>query len=441
MAEFFLMPQASPTMEFGVLLKWRKAEGDRLAPQDVIAEVETDKAAMEIEVFDPAWLLKILVPAGAEVPAGRPIAVLGARPDEDIGPLLATLGGAPAAPAPAAPAPAPAPAEAPPAAALAPPVAPSAEPLTGVTPYAWMGEAVVDAIMELPEWGGAEVIAAGRSRAAPAARKMALEKGLSIDQIAGSGPRGRVLRADVEKAATARPAPAPAAPPAPPAGEQVRNSQMRKTIARRLKQAWQEAPAFYLTARFDCDALVAFREQLKAAGLKVSYNDILIKACGRALKDVPAVNASWSDEAITRHAGAHIGVAVALPDGLITPVVRDADQKGLVGISDEMRALAARARDRKLQPDEYTGSTFSISNLGMMGIEEFTAILNPPEACILAVGAMAREPVVREDGSLGVAWGMRVTLTCDHRVVDGALGAEFLQALRRYVERPALLAS
>jgi pyruvate dehydrogenase E2 component (dihydrolipoamide acetyltransferase) len=295
--------------------------------------------------------------------------------------------------------------------------------------------------MELPEWGGAEVIAAGRSRAAPAARKMALEKGLSIDQIAGSGPRGRVLRADVEKAATARPAPAPAAPPAPPAGEQVRNSQMRKTIARRLKQAWQEAPAFYLTARFDCDALVAFREQLKAAGLKVSYNDILIKACGRALKDVPAVNASWSDEAITRHAGAHIGVAVALPDGLITPVVRDADQKGLVGISDEMRALAARARDRKLQPDEYTGSTFSISNLGMMGIEEFTAILNPPEACILAVGAMAREPVVREDGSLGVAWGMRVTLTCDHRVVDGALGAEFLQALRRYVERPALLAS
>jgi pyruvate dehydrogenase E2 component (dihydrolipoamide acetyltransferase) len=306
-----------------------------------------------------------------------------------------------------------------------------------------MGEAVVDAIMELPDWGGADAGApgGGRSRAAPAARRAALEKGLSIDQLTGSGPRGRVLRADVEKAAAARPAAVvPAAPPAP-TGELVRNSQMRKTIARRLKQAWQEAPAFYLTARFDCDALVAFREQLKAAGLKVSYNDILIKACGRALKDVPAVNASWSEEAITRHAGAHIGVAVALPDGLITPVVRDADQKGLVGISDEMRTLAARARDRKLQPEEYTGSTFSISNLGMMGIEEFTAILNPPEACILAVGAMAREPVVREDGSLGVAWGMRVTLTCDHRVVDGALGAEFLQALRRYVERPALLAT
>jgi pyruvate dehydrogenase E2 component (dihydrolipoamide acetyltransferase) len=446
MAEFFKMPQATPTMEVGTISKWRKAEGEALKPQDVVAEVETDKAVMEIEVFDSAVLLKILVEAGVEVPAGRPIAILG-KAGEDISALLAAAGApaaAPSAPTPAAPAPprrsAPAPAAtAAPAAAVA--VAPSA----GLRPYAWAGEAVHEAIMEPPSWefGDEAEAAPGQpsGRAAPAARRAAAAAGLDIGAINGTGPRGRVLRGDVE-AALARPAAAPApAAPAAPTSEVVKNSNMRKTIARRLTAAWQEAPAFYLTAVFDCGALVAFREQLKAAGASVSANDILIKACARALVEVPEVNASWGEDAILRHKQVHIGVAVAIPDGLITPVVRDADKIGLGAISAAMKDLAARAKERKLKPEEYTGSTFSISNLGMMGIEQFTAILNPPEAVILAVGGMQREPVVGADGQLTVGWRMRVTLTCDHRVVDGALGAQFLKAVRRYVEQPALLAT
>ncbi|MBL8619626.1 MAG: 2-oxo acid dehydrogenase subunit E2 [Deltaproteobacteria bacterium] len=447
MAEFFKMPQATPTMEVGTISKWRKAEGEALKPQDVVAEVETDKAVMEIEVFDSAVLLKILVEAGVEVPAGRPIAILG-KPGEDIGALLAAAGAPAAAPsapttaapptAPAAPAPAPA-APAAPAAAVV--VASSA----GLRPYAWAGEAVHEAIMEPPIWefGDEAEAAPGQpsGRAAPAARRAAAAAGLDIGAINGTGPRGRVLRGDVE-AALARPAAAPApAAPAAPTSEVVKNSNMRKTIARRLTAAWQEAPAFYLTAVFDCGALVAFREQLKAAGASVSANDILIKACARALVEVPEVNASWGEDAILRHKQVHIGVAVAIPDGLITPVVRDADKIGLGAISAAMKDLAARAKERKLKPEEYTGSTFSISNLGMMGIEQFTAILNPPEAVILAVGGMQREPVVGADGQLTVGWRMRVTLTCDHRVVDGALGAQFLKAVRRYVEQPALLAT
>lgn len=274
-------------------------------------------------------------------------------------------------------------------------------------------------------------------RAAPAARRAARELGVDLSTVSGTGPRGRVLREDVEKA-HARPA-APAAATGP-ADEVVRNSQMRKTIARRLKAVWLDAPVFYLTAQFNCDSLVPFRSQLKAAGVKVSYNDLMMKACAKALRDVPAVNASWAEDAITRHGAVHVGMAVALPDGLITPVVRNADQKGLAAIAAETRDLATRARDRKLGPDEYQGSTFTISNLGMMGIEQFTAIINPPEAVILAVGSMQQEPVV-VDGALTVGWRMKVTLTCDHRVVDGALGAEFLQAVRRYIETPALLAT
>jgi pyruvate dehydrogenase E2 component (dihydrolipoamide acetyltransferase) len=445
MAEFFKMPQATPTMEVGTISKWRKAEGEALKPQDVVAEVETDKAVMEIEVFDSSVLLKILVEAGVEVPAGRPIAILG-KAGEDISALLAAAG-APAAAAPAAAPAAAAPASAPAALAPAPVSAPvaAAAPAAGLRPYAWAGEAVHEAIMELPTWEPAEEAEAApgvpSGRAAPAARRAAAAAGLDISAISGTGPRGRVLRGDVA-AALARPAaPAPAATVAAPASEAVKNSNMRKTIARRLTAAWQEAPAFYLTAVFDCGALVAFREQLKAAGATVSANDILIKACARALVDVPEVNASWGEDAILRHKQVHIGVAVAIPDGLITPVVRDADKIGLGAISAAMKDLAGRAKERKLKPEEYTGSTFSISNLGMMGIEQFTAILNPPEAVILAVGGMQREPVVGADGQLTVGWRMRVTLTCDHRVVDGALGAQFLKAVRRYVEQPALLAT
>ena len=449
MAEFFEMPQASPTMEAGRILEWRVEEGAALKPQDVIAEVETDKAAMEIEVFDAGFLLKILEPADAEVPAGRPIAIIGTQADEDISALLAQFegmgGDAPAAAPAAEPAPAPAP-------AAAPAPAPAAPVQAGVTAYTWQGQDLPDAIMEMPvgfsfgspspRSAGASVVevAAGvdRAKAAPAARKAARELGVDLRTVTGTGPHGRILRSDVEKAQRAPAAPLRTA--AAPADEVHKNSMMRKTIARRLGQVWQEAPSFFLTATFDCDALVAFRSQIKAAGVRVSYNDLVIKACARALRDVPAVNATWGPDAITRFGSVDIGVAVALDGGLITPIIRQADTKGLAAIGEEARELAGRARDGSLQGHEYNGATFSISNLGMMGIEQFTAILNPPGACILAVGGMDQVPVVK-DGQLSVGWRMKVTLTCDHRVVDGALGAEFLQAVRRYLESPALLAA
>lgn len=215
---------------------------------------------------------------------------------------------------------------------------------------------------------------------------------------------------------------------------------MRKTIARRLKESYLDAPTFFLNAKFACDNLVSFRSQLKNAGIKVSYNDIVIKAVARALQDVPQVNASWGEDAITEHSNIDIGVAVALPDGLITPVVRDANKKGLSTLADETRTLINKAKEKKLSPPEYQNSTFTISNLGMMGIEHFTAIINPPNAAILAVGSLQQEAIV-EAGALSVGWRMKVTMTCDHRVVDGALGAEFLLALRRYIENPVLLAT
>jgi pyruvate dehydrogenase E2 component (dihydrolipoamide acetyltransferase) len=407
----------------------------------VIAEVETDKVAMEIEVFDDGVLLEILVEAGVEVPPGAPIAIIGTRADEDISALVAQAraAGSSAAPAPAASAPA---APEPAAPAAAPAVAEKPAGKVGLSAPSWDGRSLNDAIMEMPSFAyeapAADVGDLPRTvRAAPAARRAARELNVDLTTVSGTGPRGRVLRGDVEKAHSS---PTAVAGPSAPADEVVRNSQMRKTIARRLKSVWLDAPVFYLTARFNCDGMVAFRSQLKAAGVKVSYNDLVMKACAKALRDVPAVNASWSEEAITRHGAVHIGMAVALPDGLITPVVRNADTKGLATIAAETRDLALRARDRKLGPDEYQGSTFTISNLGMMGIEQFTAIINPPEAVILAVGSMQQEPVV-VDGALTVGWRMKVTLTCDHRVVDGALGAEFLQAVRRYIEHPALLAS
>jgi pyruvate dehydrogenase E2 component (dihydrolipoamide acetyltransferase) len=442
MAQFYEMPQASPTMEVGVLLSWKKAEGDKLAPQDVIAEVETDKAAMDIEVFDPGYLLKILAAEGDEIPAGQPIAIIGAAADEDISALLAEweqikAGAAPraAAPAgedaaveaPAAPeqAPAPSPAPAAPAALQA-----------GIETFKWQGQEIDDAIMEPPE---AFVVAGPVVRASPVARKVAAEKGVDLASVQGSGPHGRVVRADVEAHAQ-RPA-APAAAWEAVEDEVVRNSQMRKTIARRLTESYLGAPVFFLTATFDCDNLVAFREQLKGAlEQKISYNDIVIKCVARALRDVPEVNASWGRDAITRHGRVDVGMAVALPDGLITPVIRDADRKPLAAIAAETRELAGRARERKLQPEEYTGGTFTVSNLGMMQIDHFTAIINPPEAGILAVGGMQQEPVV-VGGQLAVGWRMRVTMTCDHRVVDGALGARFLQVVRRYIENPVLLAA
>ena len=309
----------------------------------------------------------------------------------------------------------------------------------GLPPLTWQGKVLADAIMEVPAVyhprGGRT---AGRVRASPASRRAARERGLSLDNLTGTGPRGRITVSDVESAPGGGTTTTDATLAPPPPDQVVRNSQMRKTIARRLKAAYLDAPTFFLTVRFDAERMVDLRAQLAAGGLKVSVNDLLVKAIARALRQVPEVNASWGEDAITRHGAIHIGIAVALPEGLITPVLRDADRKSLAAIASETRDLVQRARERKLQPEEYQGSTFTISNLGMMDIEEFTAILNPPEAAILAVGAVQQEPVAK-DGQLVVRPQIRTTMTCDHRVVDGALGARFLQALREGVENPALL--
>ena len=431
MAEFFLMPQASPTMEVGRLIDWRVSEGDNLKPQDVLAEIETDKATMEIVTFDPGVVLKLLHPAGSEIPVDAPIAIIGKTANEDITSLLSQFNSAPAEVKQEKPKP---------------------EPEAASTP--------------------------NRVKAGPAARDAAVELGVDLKTIEGSGPKGRILRKDVEQAARPQPQPSSSQPKGgiesfswngkavhssimepitsfvpnhpypkrrgkssntvPHADEIKPNNMMRKTIAKRLKASYLDAPVFFLNAKFSCDNMVQFRTQLKAGGIRISYNDIVVKAVSKALREVPAVNASWSDDAITQHGRVDIGVAVALPDGLITPVIRNADQKSLSTISSETRDLAKRARESGLSYEEYSNSTFTISNLGMMGIEHFTAIINPPNAGILAVGSLQQEPIV-SDGKLAVGWRMKVTMTCDHRVIDGALGAEFLKAVRRFIENPILL--
>jgi pyruvate dehydrogenase E2 component (dihydrolipoamide acetyltransferase) len=427
MAEFFVMPQASPTMEAGTLLSWKKPEGSELAPQDVIAEVETDKAAMDIEVFDRGFLLKILAAEGDEIPAGQPIAIIGTAADEDISGLVAEYeANKDKAPAPAAKAPEP------PAAKVVPVAAPPApEPQgEGWTDGEWHGRDINSSIMDQGGWS----LPAPLVRASPLARRIANERGIDLASLRGSGPHGRVVRADVEKAPASRGR--SVKPPGPDTA--VRNSKMRKVIASRLKESFEDNPVFFLTATLECDRLVDFRKQLKAQDIKVSYNDLTVAAVARALSDVPECNATWGDEAITRFGSVDVGVAVALDDGLITPVIRNANNKTLEQLSTETRELVDKARNRKLQPAEYTGAGFSISNLGMMQIEQFTAIINPPGAGILAIGSLQQEPVV-VDGALAVGWRMRVTMTCDHRVIDGALGARFLQVVRKYIENPVLL--
>lgn len=469
MAEFFLMPQASPTMTVGVIAKWAAAEGDALSPQSIVAQVETDKATMDVEVFDRGFLLKRLAAEGEEVPPGRPIAILGRAANEDITALMAEFAAmgpaAPAAPS-AAPVPAPAapltaaPSVARPPTASAPedhptaaaPAAPAAPPSAApfVATPTWMGRTIDASIME-PRGtyarhagiGGSKGGVAGgappapRTFVSPLARAIAADKGVDLARLRGTGPGGRIVAADVVSA--------PVIPPAAPAwtrpGDTPRRvTQMRKTIARRLTEVHQQVPVFYLTVTFDMNAAVALKEQATARGLKFSYNDLVIKAVAQALREVPAANAAWVGEPpqIVERGGVDLGMAVALPEGLITPVVRDADRKGVLAIAAEARDLATRAKAGQLTAEEYTGSTFTISNLGMMGIEHFTAILNPPEAGILAVGAVVEVPVAR-GGRLEVGWRMKATLTCDHRVVDGALGARLLAAVRAYLECPALL--
>ncbi len=422
MATNILMPALSPTMTEGTLARWLKKEGDTVKAGDVIAEIETDKATMEVEAVDEGVLGKLLVADGTEgVKVNQPIAIL-VEPGESVSATPV------AAPAPAAAAPTPAPAPA--AAALAP-----AAPATAAA----SGDRVI---------------------ASPLARRMAQQAGLDLSKLAGSGPGGRIVRADVEAAAkgapaTSAPAPAPsAAAPAPapaPRGpapvitaphKLVPHSSMRRVIARRLSEAKSSIPHFYVSMDIEVDALWKLGEDLNARSPKegegrfvITLNDLVIKAAARTLRRVPAVNAAWTDDATVLFDDVDISVAVAIPDGLITPIIRRADQKGLQTISAEMRDLAGRAKAGKLKPEEFQGGGFSISNMGMFGVSHFSAIINPPQAAILAVGAAAPKPVVK-NGELAVARVMTCTLSCDHRVVDGALGATWLREFKRLCEDP-----
>ena len=422
-----LMPALSPTMEEGTLSKWLVKEGDTVSSGDVIAEIETDKATMEFEAVDDGVIGKILVAEGTEgVKVNAPIAMLLEEGEsaDDLG-----------APEPAPQAAPPTPAEA--AAASTP---------TAAQP--------------------APVKSGDRIFASPLARRIAADKGLDLSQITGSGPRGRIVKADVEEA-TATPAATPTQATAqstatPPVAKPVDASAiarmyegraysevpldgMRKTIAARLTEAKQTIPHFYLRRSVTLDPLMAFRAQLNAQlekrGVKLSVNDFIIKACALALQQVPTANAVWAGDRILQLEPSDVAVAVAIEGGLFTPVLKDAHQKSLSALSAEMKDLATRARDRKLAPHEYQGGSFAISNLGMFGIENFDAVINPPHGAILAVGAGLRKPVVAQDGTLTVATIMSMTLSVDHRVIDGALGAELLQAIVDNLENPmAMLA-
>jgi pyruvate dehydrogenase E2 component (dihydrolipoamide acetyltransferase) len=443
-----LMPALSPTMEKGNLAKWLKKEGDAIKSGDVLAEIETDKATMEVEAIDEGVLAKIVVPEGtADVPVNDLIAII-ASEGEDAKAVAAGGASAPkaaAAPTPAAPAPA-APA------AAAPAAAPTSAPGAAPAPAAQAGSRIF---------------------ASPLAKRIAKDAGLDLAAIAGSGPHGRIIEKDVQAAiagggakaapaaapqADAAPAPKPAAPAAPAGAsdettkklfaagsyEEIPHDGMRKTIARRLTEAKSTIPHFYLTVEVEIDALLALREQINHGApltkdgkpaFKISVNDMVIKAYALGLKAVPEANVSWTDAAMLKHKQADVGVAVSIPGGLITPIIRDAASKTLSTISNEMKDLAARAKARKLKPEEYQGGTGSVSNLGMFGVKSFSAIVNPPHASILAVGAGIKQPVVH-GGEVKVATVMSLTLSTDHRAVDGALGAELMQAIRGYIEKP-----
>jgi pyruvate dehydrogenase E2 component (dihydrolipoamide acetyltransferase) len=411
MASKVLMEALSPTMEEGRLVEWKKNEGDAVRPGDVIAEVETDKAVMELVARAEGVLLKQLVPAGATVAVAKLVGVIG-QPGEDISAL--TGGGpAPAAPPRAAPAPAVAQAAQLPSSPAAPPTPAPLPPSPAAPPQG------------------------GRTKASPLARKVAKERGLDLGALAGSGPEGRIVLRDLDRA----PATSAAMPVTAAAGsyQDVPLSQIRKTIARRLAQSIGPIPTFYLTTEVEMERTWEAREELNRRGSgdagKISFNDIILKATAAALKAHPACNAWWQDDRIRYWNEVHLSVAVAVEDGLITPVVRNADRKSLREISAEVKDLAGRARERRLKPEEYTGGTFSVSNLGMFDIEHFTAIINPPEAGILAVGSIVEQAVVRA-GAVVPGRRLRLTMSCDHRVIDGATGAAFLRTLKGMLENP-----
>jgi pyruvate dehydrogenase E2 component (dihydrolipoamide acetyltransferase) len=417
-----LMPALSPTMTEGNVSKWLKKEGDMVKAGQVIAEIETDKATMEVEAVDEGKLVKILIPGGSQgIKVNTPIALLMQDGESELALDKAFV--------------------------MAPPKPPlqpvAAAPVAAPAPA---GASSKSAPMAIAQASGDRVIAS------PLAKRIAEQSGIDLRGVKGTGPSGRIVKADLENAGKAAAAPQTqskvSAPPA--AGIDAKdyadklgmaydaqpNSSVRKVIARRLTESKQTVPHFYLSVDVELDALLELRKQLnEVAGLKISVNDFVIRATGLAMKKVPASNVSWTDNAILQYKDVDVSVAVATPNGLITPIIKKADTKTLAQISAEMKDLAARARDGKLRPEEFQGGGFSISNLGMFGVKEFAAIINPPQSCILAVGAGDQRAVVK-NGQLAVATVMTVTLSVDHRAVDGAVGAEFLQAFKPLIEKP-----
>ncbi|PPJ46690.1 pyruvate dehydrogenase complex dihydrolipoamide acetyltransferase [Rhizobium sp. KAs_5_22] len=442
------MPALSPTMEEGNLSKWLVKEGDKVKSGDVIAEIETDKATMEVEAVDEGTVAKLVVPAGTEAVKVNAVIAILAADGEDV--AAAAAGGGSAAPAKAEAAPAKteaAPAKVEAAPAVSQPITDKAPAPSTPAPVAKSGERVF---------------------ASPLARRLAKEAGVELSAVSGSGPHGRVVKSDVEKAVSsggAKAAPVVATTAAPAAAapamakgaseeavlklfeagsyELVPHDGMRKTIAKRLVESKQTIPHFYVTVDCELDALMALRAQLNdaaprkdgAPAYKLSVNDMIIKAMAMALTEVPDANVSWTETNMVKHKHADVGVAVSIPGGLITPIIRHAELKTLSAISNEMKDLGKRAKDRKLKPEEYQGGTTSVSNMGMMGVKQFAAVINPPHATILAVGA-GEQRVVVKNGEMKIANVMSVTLSTDHRCVDGALGAELLGAFKRYIENP-----
>ncbi|MGX4771641.1 pyruvate dehydrogenase complex dihydrolipoamide acetyltransferase [Bradyrhizobium guangdongense] len=444
-----LMPALSPTMEKGNLAKWLKKEGDKVKSGDVIAEIETDKATMEVEAIDEGTIAKILVPEGTQdVPVNDVIAVL-AGEGEDVKAAGSAKPSASAAPPKAAEKAAEAPAAAP-AAAPAPKAAPAAAPAP---------QAAAPAAQSNGH--------GGRVFSSPLARRLAKEAGIDVSMVSGTGPHGRVVARDVEQAKSGKGLKAPAAAPGggapsiaptmsdkqilslfePGSYDIVPHDGMRRTIAQRLTASIQNVPHFYLTIDCDIGKLLAAREEINAAApkdkekkplYKISVNDLVIKAMAVALQKIPNCNVSWTESGMVKHHHSDVGVAVAMPGGLITPIIRKAETKTLSTISNEMKDFAARARSRKLKPEEYQGGTTAVSNLGMFGIKDFTAVINPPHATILAVGTSEERPVVR-NGKIEIATMMSVTLSCDHRAIDGALGAELIGAFKQLIENPVMM--
>lgn len=418
MANKILMPKLSPTMEEGQISSWVKEEGDAIEANETIAEVDTDKATMEMTSLEPGTLLKILVPGGENAKLGQTIGIIGEK-GEDFADLLQEIESETSANGTSAEEPA----------------KEESKPVVTSPPKA-----------DTQKPQAANQSSNGRMFVSPIAARMASENGLDLRSINGSGPNGRIIKRDIQKTLEGG-----QAATAPTFGQNLdvqgasafreeNTSPMRRVIAQRLGESIGPIPTFFLTIEIEMDGTLAVRKQINTtiAPEKISVNDIIVKAAASALTKHPFVNASYQDDKIRFYEDADIGVAVAIDEGLITPIVRGANKKGFVQISQEVKELAGRAKDKKLLPEEYTGATFSISNLGMMGIKEFTAIINPPEAAILAVGTATPTPVVR-DGEITTRSIMSVTMSCDHRVVDGATGARFLQTFKQMLENPAMM--